>query len=427
MTTSKAALILSAALAGGALATVLMKAQFSLIVPGTDSCTDANGTTSTTCRFAKPWFGVLQMKAAMSMSLVFLVVRKRYTKSLFLETPVFKRQQYGVKYMPQPRTYEERRMLLQQSVDGPSWFSLSLLVLPAALDLIQTMLSLMGLLWIPASVYQMSSGCVVVFSACFAVRGLGLKLHCYQIWSILLMLVSMVIVSIAGVLGHGVLSPRDILSVQFQNVVDAEWTQLVGMACILLSQLIFSLQLVVEEHFLNVHHVSPILLVGMEGLWGLVLLLPMTPLLNMTPATDSALAQLWHEDFSDTWVKLRRSGLLCLLVALYMLCVASYQIAALYITKHHSALVRSMVELGRTLGVWVLGFIVYYILEWTGPSSPGEPFTEWSCVEAVGFVLMALATLTYKQILHFPCVRLYQDDRGLPVQVEISSFMLDRH
>ncbi|OQR99239.1 Drug/Metabolite Transporter (DMT) Superfamily [Achlya hypogyna] len=422
--TGRVAMLATAALLGGSLATVLMKAQFSLSVDGTEVC--SNGTT-TRCTFSKPWFGVLQMKAAMCMSLVFLVARKRYTKSLFLETPVFKRKQYGVKYLPQPRTYEERRMLLQQSVDGPSWTSLGLLVIPAALDLVQMVLSFMGLLWIPAFVYQMSSGCVVVFSACFAMRFLGLKLQRYQLVSILLMTLSMAIVAVAGVLGQDDLNPRDILNVHFQHVVTADWEQVVGMAMILLAQVIFSAQLVVEEYFLNQRHVSPLLLVGMEGLWGLVLLLPITPLLNMTPTSESPMAQLWHEDFNDTWTKLAHSGSLCLLVAAYMFCIGMYQIAALYLTKHHSALVRSMVEIGRTLGVWGWGLVVYYLVNWTGPSSPGEPLTAWSIVEIVGFLLLALATLTYKQVLHFPCLALYQDDRGLPVTVELSSFMLDRH
>ncbi|OQR95954.1 Drug/Metabolite Transporter (DMT) Superfamily [Thraustotheca clavata] len=414
----------AAALAGGAMATMLMKMQFSWSASGTELC--LNGTT-TLCPFSKPWFGVLQMKIGMTMSLIFLLIRKRYTKSLFLETPVFKRMQYGVKYMPQPRTYDERRYLLQQAVDGPSWHTLGLTVIPAAMDLVQTMLSFIGLLWIPASVYQMSSGCVVVFSAIFAVRLMGLKIQRYQILSIAIMVVSIIIVSIAGIVGEDNLSPKDIFSIRLHHVFKSDWNQVVGMSMILVAQVIFSAQLVVEEHFLNQLQLSPFLLVGMEGLWGLVLFIPLIQFLKLTPEGTSDAALLWHESFPDTWTKLSNSPFLCLLVVSYTLCIGAYQITALYITKHHSALVRSMIEIGRTIGVWALGFVVYYIFNWSGPSSPGEKFSTWTLVEFVGFLLMAIASLTYKQLLHFPSMSLYQDDNGLPVTVEISSFMLDRH
>jgi hypothetical protein len=87
------------------------------------------------------------------------------------------------------------------------------------------------------------------------------------------------------------------------------------------------------------------------------------------------------------------------------------QIAALYVAKSLSPLVRSMLEvllivvlemtyilmprkIGRTLGVWLLSIFTYYVLNWSGPSSAGEPFSEWSLVELLGFVLMAFAILT---------------------------------
>ncbi|CAK4672805.1 hypothetical protein LEN26_009307 [Aphanomyces euteiches] len=419
----------------GAMGTILMKVQFSLMSNGTEICFDpATNTTSTYCPFNKPWFGVLQMKIAMSLCLVFLVLRKKCTGKPYLESPVFKRKLLGARFMPQPRTYEERRTLLQQAYDGPTWKTLFYLVLPAILDLASTILAFTGLLWVPASVYQMSNGAVLVFSAFIAMRFLGRELYCYQILSILLVTLAVIVFSVAGILGDGNhdITPFDIYvnitQAQLPNIAitTSDVKHAVGIIFILLAQVVLAVQFAVEEYFMVERHVSPLLLVGVEGFWGLVLLLLLMPVLRMTPTSDSLLAQIWHEDYTDTWEKIKHSSSLWWVVLLYMFCIGLYNIAALYVTKYLSAVVRSMLEIGRTVGVWVVGVTVYYVFSWNGPNSPGEAWTPWSWVQLVGFLLLVLATLTYKQTIHFPCIGLYQDERGLPISEPQVVFLGDR-
>ncbi|ETW08880.1 hypothetical protein H310_01375 [Aphanomyces invadans] len=430
------ALLGAATLLCGAMGTILMKVQFSMTVEGTVICRDGATNDSTThCPFHKPWFGVLQMKIAMTMCLIYLLIRQKVTGKPYLESPVFKRKHFGAKYMPQPRSYEERRTLLQEAYDGPSWRTMLFLVFPALLDLINTTLAFTGLLWVPASVYQMSNGAVLLFSAFIAMRFMGRDLYCYQILSILLVAFAVIIFSVAGILGgdHNAVSPLEIytnITTTYElptiPVTTSDVHQAVGMAFILLGQVALAAQFAVEEHFMVERHVSPLLLVGMEGAWGLVLFIGLVPVLGMTPASDAITAQLWHEDFSDTWVKLKSSpSLLCLVLA-YMLSIGTYNIAALYVTKYLSSIVRSMLEIGRTVGVWMVALVVYYILSWNDPNSPGEAWSDWSWVQLFGFALLVLATLTYKKSIHFPCLGLYQDDRGLPISVPQVVFLGDR-
>ncbi|KAF0687892.1 Aste57867_20384 [Aphanomyces stellatus] len=427
----------AATLLCGAMGTLLMKVQFSLSSTGTEPCLGDPSTNTTTlfCPIHKPWFGVLQMKIAMTLCLIYLVVRQKVTGKPYLESPIFKRKYFGEKFMPQPRTYEERRTLLQQAYDGPSWRTMLLLVVPALLDLITTILAFMGLLYVPASVYQMSNGAVLIFSAFIAMRFMGRDLYCYQIMSIVLVTVAVVVFSVAGILGRDdhAITPFEIYTnftqahqVPTIAVTDSDVHQAIGMVFILLSQIVLAAQFAVEEHFMVERHVSPLLLVGMEGLWGLVLLGSLVPILQSTPASDSVLAQLWHEDFGDTWAKLRSSPTLWWVVLAYMFAIGMYNIAALYVTKYLSSIVRSMLEIGRTVGVWVVGLAVYYVLNWTGSNSPGEAWSDWSWVQLFGFVLLILATLTYKQTIHFPCVSLYQNERGLPISVQQVVFLGDR-
>ncbi|RHY33475.1 hypothetical protein DYB32_001630 [Aphanomyces invadans] len=352
------ALLGAATLLCGAMGTILMKVQFSMTVEGTVICRDGATNDSTThCPFHKPWFGVLQMKIAMTMCLIYLLIRQKVTGKPYLESPVFKRKHFGAKYMPQPRSYEERRTLLQEAYDGPSWRTMLFLVFPALLDLINTTLAFTGLLWVPASVYQMSNGAVLLFSAFIAMRFMGRDLYCYQILSILLVAFAVIIFSVAGILGgdHNAVSPLEIytnITTTYElptiPVTTSDVHQAVGMAFILLGQVALAAQFAVEEHFMVERHVSPLLLVGMEGAWGLVLFIGLVPVLGMTPASDAITAQLWHEDFSDTWVKLKSSpSLLCLVLA-YMLSIGTYNVrlvvpfAKIYMCAFWRRLRRSM-------------------------------------------------------------------------------------
>ncbi|RQM25745.1 hypothetical protein B5M09_003582 [Aphanomyces astaci] len=345
-----------------------MKVQFSLNVSGTELCYDtATNATTTDCPFHKPWFGVLQMKLAMSLCLIYLLVRQKVTGKPYLESPVFKRKHFGTKYMPQPRSYEERRTLLQEAYDGPSWRTMLFLVFPALLDIVNTVLAFTGLLWVPASVYQMSNGAVLLFSAFIAMRFMGRELYCYQILSIMLVTVAVIIFSVAGILGgdHDTVSPYEIyanLTTAYElptiPVTSSDVHQAMGMLFILLAQVVLAAQFALEEHFMIERHVSPLLLVGMEGAWGLVLVVGLVPLLSTTPAaTDSIAAHLWHEDFTDTWVKLKGSSSLVVLGVGYMLCIGTYN---------------------------------------------------------------------YKQSVHFPCLGLYQNARGLPISAQQVVFLGDR-
>ncbi|KAF0687921.1 Aste57867_20413 [Aphanomyces stellatus] len=367
----------------GAMNTILMKMQFDMVAIGSEPCV-VDGVTTLHCVFNKPWFGVLQVKLGMALCLVYLVVRKKCLHRDFLETPLpLHDPTHSHKFFP-------------TTPEWPTTQTLVATIVPAALDLVQSVLSFVGLLWIPASVYQMSGGSMLIFSAFISVKCMNVHLFLYNYVSLALVALALVLVSYAG------------SSHSSSNASSTDgWNAAIGMVFILLSRLGYSVNIAIEEYFMTKLHVSPILQAGMEGVWGLVLFVPLVPFLSWTSPGTSAIARIWHEDFVDTFAKLQQSPTLVLLVVSYVLSVAAYNVAANWVTKHMSSIVRSMIENGRTLGVWVIGLFLYYVCS---PGHLGEPWTRWSWLQLAGFALLVFATLAYKRVVRYPCPGFYRDD-----------------
>jgi drug/metabolite transporter (DMT)-like permease len=117
------------------------------------------------CKFAKPWFSVLEMKAAMAVCLLLY---------------------YGLGVGKEAGTPD------------PDWRTIKKVWLPALLDLLNTVFCNIGLVWVSSSIYQMTRGSVVVFSAILSVKWLGRTLRSFHYYSIALVLVAVVLVGLAG-------------------------------------------------------------------------------------------------------------------------------------------------------------------------------------------------------------------------------------
>ena len=72
---------------------------------------------------------------------------------------------------------------------------------------------------------------------------------------------------------------------------------------------------------------SPVVLVGWEGLWGILYFVILAPVLSMTPDSNVAAAALWHENFSETFSQLAHSGDLIALTLASALALLLYNLA----------------------------------------------------------------------------------------------------
>ncbi|RLO07969.1 hypothetical protein DYB28_001028 [Aphanomyces astaci] len=385
-------------LVSGTMCTIITKVQYGLRAEGTETCI-VNGTATHVCLFDKPWFGVLQMKLAMAFCIVILMIRQKVQKRSYLETPVMNMQKHGKKFMATPKAAPggrstERTPFVATSSHATSWETIFWILFPSFLDLLNTVLANIGLLWVSSSIYQMSRGSVVLFNAIFSVRFMGKKLFAYHYLSILVVMTAVAVVAYAGIMQSNTAATSS--SVEDQ---EKHSNQVLGLGLIFVSQLITAVQIVVEEWFLTTRHVSPLTLVGWEGIWGLAFFAVLTPLLMATPPGDSALSKIWHEDFVDTFVKMGNSWVVTATVLLYIVLIGLFNTL-------------------RTLGVWVLSLFIFYVVRWTGANSPGEQWTVWSWY----------VTTRLLKIFHLPIKSLYEaEEKATAAALVKSPFMANMH
>ncbi|RLN47919.1 hypothetical protein BBJ28_00008567 [Nothophytophthora sp. Chile5] len=380
------ALHAAAMLVSGTFSTVIMKTEYGVRAQGTATCVDpATGESTTLCPFDKPWFGVLQMKVAMTLCLAFLYARQCTQHRAYLETPVLRMRKGGRRYVTTAPSQEDMAAIKRKyashteaeskvealkrkyrprgndsaNEESPLLYhplrageedqaqqgrvslrTMAAIAIPAMLDLLQTVLSNVGLLWISSSVYQMARGSIIIFSAFFSVRLMGKQLYGFHYASIWIVMLAVALVGYAGV-GH---------SSTASTTSDADsLNAMLGLGFIIASQVLCALQIVVEEHMMLALNVSPMLLVGFEGLWGLVFYVVLVPVLTLTPPGDSAFSRTWHEDFADSFVQLSNSPMLVGLILAYIVAVGTLNVTGNYVTKHLSAVMRSIAEVRSNL------------------------------------------------------------------------------
>ena len=112
---------------------------------------------------------------------------------------------------------------------------------------------------------------------------------------------------------------------------------------------------------------------------------------------------LWHENFIDTFVQLSNSSALCWLCFGYFCAILVYNVSANIVTQTLSAVVRSILEACRVIGVWVVGLLFFYA--GTGAiTTVGEEWNNWSYLQLFGFMLLMYGTFAYKALLKVPWV-----------------------
>ncbi|KAH8069892.1 hypothetical protein JL721_5427 [Aureococcus anophagefferens] len=255
-----------------------------------------------------------------------------------------------------------------------------------------TVLSQAGLIWVSSSAYQMTRGSVIIFTCALSVRYMGKKMEPVHWVSVLIVCLAIVVVGVSGVFGAS------------DSGGASAGEYILGLMLILLGQVVGAVQFVLEEWLMNECDVTPTLLVGWEGVWGMGYFLILAPVLSYTPTVndDGELASastIWHENFAETWDQLKNSTDLIILTILSMIALLVYNLVGNMVTKQLSAIMRSILESCRTLGVWITSIVIYY--GWHDSKS-GEEWTNWSYLEFVGFVLLVYGTVAYKEILPIP-------------------------
>jgi hypothetical protein len=140
---------------------------------------------------------------------------------------------------------------------------------------------------------------------------------------------------------------------------------------------------------------NPLHVVGMEGFWGLsIMLVVVLPMLYLLHGDDHGS----KENVKDAISNLHSSWQLCLYMAVYTCSIAFYNFFGLSVAKKLSTVHRTLIDALRTAVVWTVAVAIYY----AGEKRYGEPLTNWSYLQGGGFVFLIVGTLCYNAVLKLP-------------------------
>ncbi len=154
--------------------------------------------------------------------------------------------------------------------------------------------------------------------------------------------------------------------------------------------------MILEEIYLKSRNLQPLKIVGMEGIWGIIMMsLIVLPILYFIPGNDDGSC----ENFIDALYQIKNSHQLISLIIAYVFAVAGYNFCALSIARSLSSIHRTLLDAIRTISIWILELCLYYYIN----RSYGEKWNKYSYLQVIGFILLINGTLIYNQVyrLHF--------------------------
>ena len=155
-------------------------------------------------------------------------------------------------------------------------FKVLLLALPSCCDVTATTLMNVGLLYVAASIYQMTRGALVLFVGMFSVLFLNRRLGLYKWFALFVVVAGVAVVGLAGAIAK---DPNAVPSVLHELVrkalerdengeVPVAVKTIIGVSLIAAAQIFTATQFVLEESIMEKYALEPLKAVGWEGIWG---------------------------------------------------------------------------------------------------------------------------------------------------------------
>ncbi|KAL7718158.1 EamA domain-containing protein [Entamoeba marina] len=229
------------------------------------------------------------------------------------------------------------------------------LITPSFCDFLSGVLMNTGLLYVASSVFQMLRGSVVIFTALLTVFHKRVRLLPHEVFAL------------------------------FFCASDAVWNVVLGVTFIILSMFLQALQTILEESSVQDLDVPPLVVVGLEGFYGII----------------QALLEY-------AFVSIREGFIIWILIG-YTISITLFNITGMIITRHLNAMIRNILDPCRMITIWVLGIILYY----TFSKEFGEPLGWQTALQIVGFTLLSTGLFIYTKVLKIPYFFNYNEEDRL--------------
>lgn len=277
-----------------------------------------------------------------------------------------------------------------------------LLAIPACCDITGTTLMNVGLLFVAASIYQMTRGALVLFVGLFSVLFLKRKLYLYHWFSLFVVVLGVAIVGLAGALFTGDKNSPTAGSHRKGNAemlfllsrhlaaqaLDPSVTRtIMGICLIAFAQIFTATQFCVEEWILENYALEPLRVVGWEGIFGFSVTIVLQVILHFTVGVSEA-GRNGYFDAGEGYYQVLNNRLIAVTSVLIMISIGGFNFFGLSVTRSISATSRSIIDTCRTLFIWIV--------------SLGLGWESFKWLQVVGFALLVYGTFLFNDLVRPP-------------------------
>ncbi|CAL5867427.1 uncharacterized protein PFLUO_LOCUS1646 [Penicillium psychrofluorescens] len=277
-----------------------------------------------------------------------------------------------------------------------------LLAAPACCDIAGTTLMNVGLLFVAASIYQMTRGALVLFVGLFSVLFLRRRLFFYQWSALFIVVLGVAVVGISGALfagqsshdsqqdGDGVVAATaSRVLMHARDAIDAQLAvqTIVGVLLIAAAQIFTASQFVLEEWILEKYAMDPIQVVGWEGIFGFTVTVVAMIILYLAVGRTEA-GQYGYFDMREGWHEIFSNRAIAMSSLLIMISIGGFNFFGLSVTRSVSATSRSTIDTCRTLFIWLV--------------SLGLGWETFKWLQVVGFAMLVYGTFLFNDIVRPP-------------------------
>ena len=304
-----------------------------------------------------------------------------FDKTFFLSTIVFISMVFSIflflfwrKKHVDPSSYSKRMVIL--------------MIIPSMFECVAFCLGTYAQILMALSLAMIMKGAKVVFSAIFTVTFLKRKLEKFHWFAVGLCCAGLVV---AG-------------GSEYLNNSDNVTTILLGTAMMLSCECLKAFHIIFDEKMFKHNKCDVTFVVGLEGMYSLILLIPMTLLAWLAiPGSEGGS----FENLSDTFYRIGQSATISGILCVYPITVLVVTIAGAMVTKHLSGVHNALISVARSILIWALELIFFYAAPKDLARMYGQPWGPYTYLELIGFVCVIVATLIYDEDIKVPCLFKY--------------------
>uniref|UniRef100_A0A915PT77 EamA domain-containing protein n=1 Tax=Setaria digitata TaxID=48799 RepID=A0A915PT77_9BILA len=250
-----------------------------------------------------------------------------------------------------------------------------LFVAPALCDVLATSIMYIGLNLTQASSFQMLRGAVIIFTGLFSVAFLRSYLQGFRWLGMGFVTVGLVIVGVSDII-FDKNSKHDINGIITGFKTNVAHETMIGIFCLLnlehflphsgdlliiIAQIIVAIQMVIEQKIITEFNVPPLLVVGLEGFFGLTILLFLLFPMYFIKVPSIFSTNPYHrlEDVFDAFREVKDNPWIGVALMLTVISIAFFNFAGVSVTKELSATTRMVLDSVRILLIWLVSIPLF--------------------------------------------------------------------